>query len=61
MIEGPSIKARALTPREAMRLMGVDASYQLPQGQLAALRIAGDGVAVPVVCWLSEHLLSRLV
>ena len=61
VIEGPSILARALSPREAMRLMGVEPSYRLPEGELAGLRIAGDGVAVPVVDWLSEHLLSRLV
>jgi DNA (cytosine-5)-methyltransferase 1 len=60
-IEGPSIQARALSSREAISLMGVEPSYKLPQGALAGLRIAGDGVAVPVVEWLSEHLLSRLV
>jgi DNA (cytosine-5)-methyltransferase 1 len=61
VIEGPSIQARAMSPREAMRLMGVGPSYELPQGELAGLRIAGDGVAVPVVNWLSKHLLSRLL
>jgi DNA (cytosine-5)-methyltransferase 1 len=61
VIEGPSIQARALSAREAMRLMGVEPSYQLPEGELAGLRIAGDGVAVPVVNWLSAHLLRRLV
>jgi DNA (cytosine-5)-methyltransferase 1 len=61
VIRGASIQARALSPREAMRLMGVETSYKLPQGELAGLKIAGDGVAVPVVNWLSEHLLRRLV
>jgi DNA (cytosine-5)-methyltransferase 1 len=60
-IRGGEVKVRALNAREAMRLMGVPDSYQLPKGQLTGLKIAGDGVAVPVVAWLSQHLLGKLV
>jgi DNA (cytosine-5)-methyltransferase 1 len=55
------VRVRALNPREAMALMGVGDNYILPKSQLAALKIAGDGVAVPVVAWLSQHLLAELV
>jgi DNA (cytosine-5)-methyltransferase 1 len=60
-IEGDRIKVRGLNAREAMRLMGVPDSYTLPKSQLAGLKIAGDGVAVPVVAWLSRHLLRPLL
>jgi DNA (cytosine-5)-methyltransferase 1 len=60
-VEGQDIKVRALNAREAMRLMGVPDKYVLPNGQLAGLKIAGDGVAVPVVEWLSAHVLVPLM
>lgn len=60
-IEDGTLKIRPINPREAMRLMGVADSYHVPKGALAGLKIAGDGVAVPVVSWLSEHLLAPLV
>jgi DNA (cytosine-5)-methyltransferase 1 len=60
-VDGPNLKVRSLNAREAMRLMGVPDSYQLPKSQLAGLKIAGDGVAVPVVDWLREQLLGRLI
>jgi DNA (cytosine-5)-methyltransferase 1 len=60
-VKGQDVRVRALNPREAMALMGVDGGYILPKSQLAALKIAGDGVAVPVVAWLSRYLLAELV
>jgi DNA (cytosine-5)-methyltransferase 1 len=60
-VKGQDVRVRALNPREAMALMGVGDNYILPKSQLAALKIAGDGVAVPVVAWLSQHLLAELV
>lgn len=59
-VNGSEIKVRALNAREAMRLMGAPDSYHLPDRQRAGLKIAGDGVAVPVVAWLSAHLLAPL-
>lgn len=61
VIEDGKLKIRPINPREAMRLMGVSDTYLLPKGTLAGLKIAGDGVAVPVVAWLSENLLAPLV
>ncbi|MCA3695735.1 DNA cytosine methyltransferase [Aquidulcibacter sp.] len=61
VVDRGTLKIRPINPREAMRLMGVPDSYQLPNGTLAGLKIAGDGVAVPVVSWLSEQLLAPLV
>ena len=54
------IKSRLLSPREAARLMGVPDPFWLPHKYNDAYRAIGDGVAVPVVRWLSEQLLIHL-
>jgi DNA (cytosine-5)-methyltransferase 1 len=59
-VEGKKINVRALNAREAMRLMGVADSYVLPNNERRGLKIAGDGVCVPVVAWLTAHLLIPL-
>jgi len=56
-----TIRSRLLSTREAARLMGIPESYRLPSSYNEAYQIAGDGVAVPVVRWLSQHLLSPLL
>ena len=61
VIQSGQARARWLLPREAARLMGLPDDYQLPEGSTAALKLIGDGVAVPVVRWLGEHLLEPLV
>lgn len=55
------VRTRLLTPREAARLMGLPDSYVLPKTATAGLHVAGDGVAVPVVRWLAEHILEPLL
>jgi DNA (cytosine-5)-methyltransferase 1 len=60
-VAGRHMRARPLNSREALRLMGVADTYVLPASTLAGLKIAGDGVAVPVVSWLSDHLLAPLL
>lgn len=59
--EGARLRARALTAREGARLMGLPDDYRLPKGSTAGLQLVGDGVAVPVVRWLAEHLLQPLL
>lgn len=59
-VEGARIRSRLLTGREAARLMGAPDDYVLPRSQSQALHLAGDAVAVPVVAWLSRHLLAPL-
>lgn len=61
MIDRGEIRSRLVSPREAARLMGLPDSYQLPRSQTAGLQVMGDGVAVPVVRWLAETLLTPLV
>jgi len=60
VVEGSDIRSRLLSAREAARLMGVPDNYILPQRYNDAYHLIGDGVAVPVVRHLSEHLLTPL-
>jgi DNA (cytosine-5)-methyltransferase 1 len=60
-VDGEEVRSRRLSPREAARLMGVPDDYDLPSGYNDAMRLLGDGVAVPVVAFLVRHLLAPLV
>ena len=55
------VRTRLISPREAARLMGLPETYLLPPRPTAALHVAGDGVAVPVVRWLAAELLEPLL
>lgn len=59
--EGGRVKARRLTAREGARLMGLPEDYRLPRAETAALKLLGDGVAVPVVRALAEQILEPLL
>ena len=52
---------RTLSPREAARLMGLPETYPLPASKARALRLLGDGVAVPVVRHLARHLFEPML
>jgi len=60
IVDDGAVRSRLISPREAARLMGLPDDYPLPASQTAALHLLGDGVASPVVRWLSEHLLAPL-
>ena len=60
VIDAGQVRSRHMSAREAARLMGLPDSYRLPSATTAALHLVGDGVAVPVVQWLSDHLLRPL-
>jgi DNA (cytosine-5)-methyltransferase 1 len=53
--------SRPMSPRETARLMGLPDDYVLPRATTSALHLTGDGVAVPVVRWLAEHLLEPVL
>lgn len=59
-VNGEEIRSRLISPRETARLMGVPDSYQIPTKYNEAYHLFGDGVAVPVVKWLDQFLLSPL-
>lgn len=60
IVEDGQVRSRLLSPREAARLMGVPDSFTLPANYNDGYKAMGDGVAVPVVDWLSTHLLTPL-
>lgn len=61
VIRGDEIRSRLLSSREAARLMGLSDEYTLPESYNEAYHLAGDGVVVPVVRYLAEHLLEPII
>jgi len=61
MVKKSQIKARLISPREAARLMGLPEHYLLPEIYNDAYKLAGDGVAVPVVSYLDQNLFMPLM
>lgn len=58
VVDGPQVRSRLLSAREAARLMGLADSYRLPARYNDAYHVAGDGVVVPVVTHLVRHLVE---
>lgn len=61
VVDGERVRSRLLSPREAARLMGLPDTYILPKNYNDAYHLVGDGVAVPVVRFLAEHILEPLL
>ena len=61
IVEGASVRSRLLSPLEAARLMGLADDYQLPSNYNDAYGLMGDGVVVPVVRHLAEHILEPVL
>ena len=59
-VNGPSVRTRLLSPREAARLQGLPDTYWLPDSYNDAYDAVGDGLCVPVVAHLGETLLTPL-
>ncbi len=59
-VRGSHLRTRLMTPREAARLQGLPEDYWLPKSYTDAYDLAGDGLCVPVVAYLREHILSPL-
>lgn len=61
VVDGPKVRSRLLSPREAARLMGLPDDYKLPARYNDAYHVAGDGVCVPVVRHIAESLLAPIL
>jgi DNA (cytosine-5)-methyltransferase 1 len=61
VVEGKSVKSRLISSRETARLMGLPEDYRLPEKYNEAYHLTGDGVVVPVVRHLAEHLFEPLL
>lgn len=55
------VRSRLISPREMARLMGLPEDYLLPDRYNDAYHLLGDGVAVPVVRHIREHILDAVV
>lgn len=61
LIDGNQIRSRLLCSKEALALMGVPDSYSAPSSYNDAYRIAGEGVAVPVVRYLANRIFEPIL
>lgn len=60
VVDGYRVRTRLISARETARLMGLADSYILPRRYNDAYHLTGDGVAVPVVRHLAEHIFEPL-
>lgn len=58
-VERGETRSRLISARETARLMGLPEQYELPKRYNDAYHLTGDGVAVPVVEYLSRNLLHQ--
>jgi DNA (cytosine-5)-methyltransferase 1 len=61
VVEGQKVRSRLISGRETARLMGLPDEYQLPTNYNEAYHLTGDGVVVPVVRYLAEHLFEPIL
>jgi DNA (cytosine-5)-methyltransferase 1 len=61
VVDGNLVKARLVSSRETARLMGLPDEYILPENYNEAYHLTGDGVVVPVVRHLAEHIFEPLL
>jgi DNA (cytosine-5)-methyltransferase 1 len=61
VVDGDVVKSRLISSRETARLMGLSEEYLLPTNYNEAYHLTGDGVAVPVVRHLAEHLFEPII
>lgn len=61
VVEGSKVRSRLLSPREAAALMGLPETYILPERYNDAYKLAGDGVAVPVVKHLAVNIFEPIL
>lgn len=61
VVDGQLIRSRLISSRETARLMGLDEEYLLPKNYNEAYHLTGDGVVVPVVKHLAQHIIEPLL
>lgn len=61
VVDGSRIRSRLISSRETARLMGLEEEYILPKNYNEAYHLTGDGVAVPVVRHLAQHVIEPLL
>lgn len=60
VVEGDTVRTRLISPRETARLMGLPETYVLPEKYNDTYHLTGDGLVVPVVSWIEQHIIRPL-
>lgn len=60
VVDGQRVRSRLISARETARLMGLKESYKLPRNYNEAYHLTGDGVVVPVVRHLAQHVFEPI-
>lgn len=55
------VRTRLISSRETARLMGLPDDYILPKNYNEAYHLTGDGVVVPVVSYLRQHIFDAVM
>ncbi len=61
VVDGENVRSRLISTRETARLMGLPDEYRLPENYNEAYHLTGDGVVVPVVRHLAEHIFEPIL
>ena len=61
IVESKAVKSRLISSRETARLMGLPDEYRLPENYNEAYHLTGDGVVVPVVRHLAQHIFEPIL
>ncbi len=61
VVEGQRVRSRLMSSRETARLMGLPDEYELPENYNEAYHLTGDGVVVPVVRFLANHVIEPVL
>lgn len=61
VVDGETVRSRLISARETARLMGLPEEYMLPENYNEAYHLTGDGVVVPVVRHLADHIFMPLL
>jgi DNA (cytosine-5)-methyltransferase 1 len=61
VVQGDKVRSRLISARETARLMGLPDDYVLPENYNEAYHLTGDGVVVPVVRHLAQHIFELIL
>jgi DNA (cytosine-5)-methyltransferase 1 len=61
VVQGDKVRSRLISMRETARLMGLPDDYKLPDNYNEAYHLTGDGVVVPVVRHLAQHIVEQIL
>jgi len=61
VIDKEAVRSRLISSRETARLMGLPDDYVLPENYNEAYHLTGDGVVVPVIRHMAEHIFEPIL